>query len=89
MTPQQRRSYGIKCRKAREAMKVPKGAIASKLGQPTYLIERIEIGEFVLWHENVYKKLEEVLGLTSCDETSPPVSKPSPSKAVSAQSPSA
>jgi ribosome-binding protein aMBF1 (putative translation factor) len=62
-TPMQRKAYGVKVRKAREALKLPCGAIASKLGQPVWMLFKVEVGEPVVWHPNTYKKLEEVLGI--------------------------
>lgn len=63
MTNPDRKAYGIKIRKAREARKLIKGAVASKLGQPIWMIDKIERGEPVIWHPNVYLKLEEAVGL--------------------------
>lgn len=69
MSPLQRTQYGKMIRKAREDKKLVKGAVASKLGQPIYILERIERGEVVVLHSNVYKRLEEILGITSCPLT--------------------
>ena len=74
MTNPDRKAYGIKIRKAREAKKLIKGAVASKLGQPIWMIDKIERGEPVIWHPNVYKKLEETVGLISCPSPSSPTS---------------
>ena len=72
VTPKERMEYGKKIRKAREEKKMLKSSVASKMGQPTWIIEKLEIGEAVIWTPNHYKKLEDILGLTPSVPSSEP-----------------
>jgi len=81
LTPKDRMAYGTMIRKAREAKKLIKGAVASKLGQPIWMLDKIERGEPVLWHPNVYKRLEEVVGVNQPTSSLPSESSSQPSQA--------
>lgn len=64
MSPQTRLAYARKIKKAREEKRLVQGAVASKLGQPIWLYQKLERGEPIIWHANVYKRLEEILGIS-------------------------
>ena len=70
-TPKERMEYGKRVRAAREAKKMLKASVASAMGQPVWMIEKLEIGEPIIWSPNHYKKLESILGLTSSSSPKP------------------
>jgi ribosome-binding protein aMBF1 (putative translation factor) len=64
LTQQERRLLGNKIRKARVGKKMDINILASKLGQPSVLLLRIELGEASNYNDNMMKELYKILDLT-------------------------
>lgn len=77
LTPTQRKDYGVKVRQARKKMNITAGALATKVGQPVELIQRIELAGPVLWPMSTYERLNNFLGI-QFDFTRPALRKEPP-----------
>jgi ribosome-binding protein aMBF1 (putative translation factor) len=67
-TAQERQRYGVMIKNARKKLKLSPGNVSSKMGLPSWVIDRIESGAPIVWHESKYRMLEEILGVEPTEE---------------------
>jgi ribosome-binding protein aMBF1 (putative translation factor) len=63
LTPKQRNVIGSLVRQARTKLKMPVAGLASRLGQPNELINKIEVGSLHQISTPVLERIEEILDI--------------------------